>query len=496
MSRPIVQTAWIFDSGEIVKADRPSQQLAEDPFRYASAAGAESGLIEPPYSLEQLAGQLETNPLHYRAVKQKAADVAGRGFVLRASDDDSSDAADESWGQFIEDVELDERGNESFKERITAAHEDYEAVGWGVLEVSRRADGRPDGLWHVPGHTIRAHIDGRRFAQKRGGKTIWFKRFGIEGTVDARDGGWNPRTVTGADWVGNELIVVRNPTPRSIHYGLPDHIPAMAALAGWRAQAEFNVRFFDRNAMPSYAVVLEGADFSPEVEDMIREHFEAIRGKPHATLVIPIPGVPGDESMQPKLRFEKLSSDIKDASFRLYKQDNALEICISHGIPPYRVGWPIMGSLGGATAEEMTQIYNDGIVQPRQETWELRLTRSLLGTRGLDIPDHAIKANELDTRNEQRDLEKARALYELNVASPNALARFFGYEEREDELGGLTRDQLLARQGELGGYMPAVLAKRDAESAAAMAEVWKSEVAALTELRRRVDEILALERTA
>lgn len=481
--------AWIFDSGEIVKAESASAQLPEDPFRYAGSG--ESGLLSPPYTLELLANQLETNTLHYRCVKQKASDVAGRGFELRPKNDqaESSTEGETRWGEFLEAVQLgDDRGDESFKERIVAAHEDYESIGWGVLEVSRRGDGVPDGLWHVPAHTIRAHSDGRRYAQKRGGKTVWFKRFGVAGTVDRERGGFSA-TASKGDWVANELIVIRNPTPRSSHYGLPDHIPALAALAGWRAQAEFNVRFFDRNAMPSYAVVIEGAELSQELEDMIREHFEAIRGKPHSTLVLPVPGIPGAEGGEatgPKVRFERLSVDIKDASFRLYKQDNALEICIAHGVPPYRVGWPIMGSLGGATAEEMTQIYNDAIIQPRQETWEDRLTLTLLGSKGLDIArDWELKAAELDTRNELRDLAKSASLYELDALTPNQIATFFGIDhgETENPNGDLYRSQLQQLGVAPGGSVPGIPADL-------VEKRWREEVTSLSSLRKRVEELL------
>lgn len=494
-----ITKAWVFDTGEVVKAEAASQQLPDDPFRDAYRDGGESGLVQPLYDLDRLSQMLETNTLHARAVKQKASDVAGRGFFLRPTADEGdggTDQAENTWGEFLESVELgDDRGDETFKERIVAAHEDFEAVGWAILEVSRRGDGRPDGLWHVPAHTIRAHADGRRYVQKRAGKNKWFKRFGLKGTVNSADGGWSDSGATPASLRGNELIVIRNSTSRSSLYGLPDHIPAMAAIAGWRALAEFNVRFFDRNAVPSYAVVVEGADLSPEVEAMIRDHFEAIRGKPHATLVLPIPGVPGDEAAQPKVRFEKLTADVKDASFRLYKQDNAMELCIAHGIPPYRIGWPVMGSLGGATAEEMTQIYNDGIVQPRQETWEQRFSRTIIGPKGLELTGVELKAKELDTRNEIRDIERARGMVELDVATPNDLADFFGVDRRASPYADLTLREMAALQGEQGGYAPAVLAKRDGQRPA-WPEVWASEVTALIELRKAVARVMGEEKAA
>jgi len=491
MTRPQLSVAWIMSDGQIVKAD--SQQLPEDPFRYSAEAG-ESGLVTPPYDLDQLAQTLETNSLHRRAVKQKAADILGRGIVLRGKELPGEGQAQNSpeeegrWGAFVEAVESDERSDEALKERLVHAHEDFESIGWAVVEVSRDRSGQLDGLWHVPAHTMRAHADGRRFAQKRAGKLVWFKRFGLEGTVDRERGGFSER-VARIEKPGNELIIIRNYTPRSSFYGLPDHIPAMPALAGWRAQAEFNVKFFDRHAVPAMAVVIEGADITPELEQLITEHFEKIKGDPHRTLVLPVPGTAGDDAAAPKVRFEKLAADIKDASFRMYKQDNAIEICIAHGIPPYRVGWALMGSLGGATAEEMTQIYNDGIVQPRQETWEQRLTRALLGEKGLQINDWEIKANELDTRNELRDLAKATTLWELDVTTVDDNARFFGYDARGDDIGAMHRSDLLRLQAELGGgFAPAVLAKR--QLTPEQADAWRSEVSELATLRKRVTALL------
>lgn len=477
MTRPILSTAWIMTDGTIRKASSESQQLVEDPFSYSGEG--EGGLQLPPYDLDQLAGMLETNTLHYRACKQKAADVAGRGFSIRLKEEDaegaSSAAGEDRWGAFVEAVESDERGDESLKERIQFAAEDYESVGWGALEFSRAGDGTLDGMWHVPGHTIRAHKDGRRYAQKRGGKTVWFKRFGLEGTVDRSTGAWADRTAQGG-FAANEIIVIRNYTPRSSFYGLPDHIPALAAIAGWRAQADFNVRFFDNQAVPAYAVIVEGADVSPDFEEKIKEHFRSLKGDPHSTLVIPVPGLPGDDATQVRVRFEKLAVDIKDASFRLYKQDNALEICIAHGIPPYRVSWPIMGSLGGATAEEMTQIYNDSIVQPRQETWEGRLTRTLLGPKGLQIPTHVLKAAELDTRNELRDVEKARAFIELGMATPAWGAKFFDLPEGAPDEYRAGAAAAAPAFGGLSAIDGGLLAKR-----------WGSEVQEFARIRKQLE---------
>jgi PBSX family phage portal protein len=486
-TKPVVlDVGWIFDDGRIVKAERPSTQLPEDPFNYGGE-GPEGGLKTPPYDMNGLIGMLETTTLHTRCVKQKAADVVGRGFELRARElDDKQKASNEEedgWGEFVRNVEEgDDRGDESFKERIQRSHEDHESVGWAVLEVSRNRQGMLDGLWHVPGHTVRAHKDGRRFAQMRDSKLVYFKRFGLVGDVDRARGGWSDTPIRDPDVRANELIVIRNYSPRSSYYGLPDHIPALAALAGWRAQAEFNVKFFDNNAVPAYAVVIEGATLTPELEETIRGFFQQIKGDPHRTLIIPVPGIQGDDSSRPIIRFERLSMEIKDASFRNYKQDNALEICIAHGMPPYRVGWPIVGSLGGNTAAEMTRIYNDSVVQPRQETWEDRLNRALLGAKGLAVATWMLKANELDLRDETADLAKAKMLYELGVNNVNDNARFFGHDEREDP-GGSQYIPVPLAPGAPSGPMPDVLTEP-------VAKAWLAEVGELTALRKRITTAL------
>jgi len=493
--RVVLSKAWVFDGPGGPRLERfgkqSTQMLSGDQMTIASDSGAESGLERPPFNMDHLAALLGGsgavgNSIHSRCVKQKATDTLGRGLSLRADgDDDGSDEEEDRWGEFVRQVESD--GDGSLKERLTQAHQDYESIGWAVLEVGRnRTTGAIDGLWHVPSHTVRAHKDGRRFAQRRQDKYVWFKRYGLDGDVDAKRGGWSDAPIDAA-LRGNEVIVIKNYTPASSYYGLPDHIPALSAIAGWSAQAEFNIRFFGNQAVPSYAVIVEGADLTPELEQTILDHFQRIKGDPARTIVIPVPSTPGvGEAYQPKVRFERLSVEVKEASFRMYRQDAALEICISHGVPPYRVGWPIVGSLGGSTALEMTEIYNDSIVQPRQETWEQRLDSTLLGEKGLDIRTWGLKCAELDVRNEQRDLAKAESLYQLGVVTPNMLARFFGYPERDPGIPG-GDDYIAQPMNPSGGAAPEQAFLGSPEQ---VAKRYVDEVAEFARLRKRVEAII------
>lgn len=88
----------------------------------------------------------------------------------------------------------------------------------------------------------------------------------------------------------------------------------------------------------------------------------------------------------------------------------------------------------------------------------------------------------MDVRNEQRDLAKAESLYNLGVATPNDLARFFGYDERPDGVPG-GDDYIASPLYPQGGAGPATPAE-------AVAKHYMDEVAHLSALRARVAKAL------
>ncbi|PGQ40710.1 phage portal protein, partial [Bacillus thuringiensis] len=94
------------------------------------------------------------------------------------------------------------------------------------------------------------------------------------------------------------------------------------------------------------------------------------KGEHHKLAVVPVPE-------GAKARLEKLGPDVKEASFRLYRQDNAMEICVAHRVPPYRIGWAMTGSLGQTTAKEMNEMYKRSIIEPGQQILEHRLNTQL-----------------------------------------------------------------------------------------------------------------------
>jgi len=389
------------------KQEQRSKQIPEDPFK---GKYIETGLVEPPYSLDELAQLLEVNTYHYRCCKQKSIDATGLGWKLRPRDEKK---ASEKNKELL--MEFFSHPNEemTLQDVFDKVMMDYEATGNAYLEIARNGKGQPSGMWHVPARTMRVHKDKERYCQDRSGKKRWFKRFGIDKQVDMDSGEWGQNLSDEKE--GNEIIHILNYTPRSDYYGLPDILPALGAIVGDISRRDYNITFFENNAVPQYAVVIQGAELTPELENLIKTYFETeIKGKAHKTLILPVPW----EESEVKVVFEKLAVDIREASFRLYRQDNRDEVLATHAVPPYRIGIAEVGSLGGTTALESTRVYKTSVIKPRQERLE-HIINHLLIEKGFSINDWYFKFDEIDTADEKADLEMTKMLFQMAALTPN-----------------------------------------------------------------------------
>jgi PBSX family phage portal protein len=397
-----------------------SKQLPPDPF---AKLYAERGLVRPPYRLERLLEIKESNAIHGACIEQKSADIAGLGWhwVPRRGIDKPPDKQRDELDAFLESCNPEM----TFRELLQVAWDDYETLAWCAFEVVPDRKGRPALLYHIPGHTLRAHNDGVRFAQIRDEKLRWFKRFGTEQNFDLESG--EPRDGGDLNRLAGEIIVVRKGNSRSSYYGIPQYIGALGAIVGGLAARDFNIGWFSERTIPDAMLIIEGADVSQAVQDELRAFFNVEGKGRHGKLcILPIPSSMAGEV---RARLEKLMPEVRDASFRLYRQDNALEICVAHRVPPYRIGWPIVGSLGGTTAKEMTEIYKRSVIQPGQEILEHRLNNQLF--RRLYAKGQLQwrwKLDEIDLSDQMLDLDYSIRAVERGIFTANEARKHLGHD--------------------------------------------------------------------
>jgi len=407
----IIKATIVGEEGEGgVDAAGRSTQLPEDTWDYDK-----TGAKEPPYNLDALALFLEVSTWHFRCVKTKAISTAGLGYefvvpegIEKPDEENKSKLknffdhpnSEQTWGEILENV-------------LT----DFEALGNGYFEIVRNriGNGPPKEIYHIPAVTMRVRKDRKGFIQKRAGKMVYFRNFGSDpqhkDSRDPRDKDKSKKRLL------NEVIHMKNYHPRSSYYGLPDFLPALRALVGNKKVGDFNISFFENNAVPQYAIIVKGGELARGTRKRIEEYFrEHIKGQAHKTLILE---VVQDEGEKVEVEIKPLAVAIKDASFRMFRNDNAEEIRVAHGVPGRLIGLTEKGGLGGA-GEGTTQqeIFKYHVIEPKQTRLEYRINNFLI-KQGFGIQDWELRFKEIDVTDEGKVAEIVNKLVRLGVLTIN-----------------------------------------------------------------------------
>ena len=410
-----------------------------------------NGLVNPPLDLGKLAEFYNESTWHRNAVRVKARDLVGHGWTLEPeyeegraptgaeSEKEALDAF--FWNGGVEDfAEVEGLAGpvplySSMSEVLERVLIDLDTIGTGYLVVIRddRAVGAPQWYAHVQGSKLRHHKDRVRFRWEDGRERHWFKRFGLEADVHIRDGRIHPLGSLPLTERAPELVHFATYTPTDDYYGLPNVTPAIGSMIMDLLARDFNVKFFANNAVPQYAIIMEGfedEDVPDETQAVIREFFATSRGDPHRTLVLSTPSSPTGETST-TVRFERLAVEVREGHFRLLREDARNEILVAHAVPGYRLGLAITGQLGGSNIVEADEIYKAEEIDPRRELLEERINR-LVVRQGFGIEDWSFRFGTLDTSDLTREVDAWVKLVSTAMATPNQGREALGLGRVED----------------------------------------------------------------
>lgn len=385
-----------------------------------------SPIIEPPHDLAKLLQWNDVNVIHSSCIRVKCLDSVGIGFHLEPEDDNTDDN---------EDVTLDEEDTnykklmtffskvnekESLTMMLKKVFHDYESCGNGYIEVARGPDDKIIGLYHINATTMRWCSDKKKLIQRVGEKYVYFKLFGNEEILNRTTGNF-VKAVTKPEDVANEVIPIVQYSWRSSCYGLPEWLPAIYPMFGDMKETEYNLDFFINFGVPAYAILIEGAALTDEVQQEIKKYFETtLKNSNHKTLNLSVP-------KGGKITFQPLSVDQKEASFRIYRKDNRLDILASHRVPPYRVGVVEQGQLGGNVADATDLIYLESVINPRQEDF-MWVINELIIKAGFEINTWKLEFNDINVANKKVDSEIYNSYIANGVMSPNEVRAKLGLD--------------------------------------------------------------------
>jgi capsid portal protein len=405
--RALVRKAW--GAGE-------SRQL-KDPFAGSYTLGR---AIQPPLPLEQLLALTEVSPIHAACIEAKVADAVGRGWEWVPAGDDSEFDAQEM-DAILEDITPDW----TFQELVRQAAWELEALGWSAWEIVRNDKGQVAAIYPLPGHTLRATPDPRIYVQMRMGQLRYFAAFGSGLNLD-------PRTGQEADLPpeerASEVLVFRYYNPRSPFYGLPRWIAALPTIAELVAIRDYNLGWYESSGTPDRWIHIKAP--TPEegesLADALTQQLEQARGRAHVTII-----TYASSETEGEVKFlAPLPQGRREASFLQRREDLVKELLMAHQVPPYRVGWAELGSLGGSAAREMLRAYRAGVVEPIQTVLESRIDR-LLGEDGLNLPAR-LRFSDVDWEERELDAQVVERLVGAAVLTPNEGREWLGYSPADD----------------------------------------------------------------
>jgi len=422
---------------ERYEVKKTSKQIKEDKQYFK-----EKGLMSPPYDPGVFLDYYESNGYLMRSVDQVAQDVGGLGYTLKPKegvDLKTNKKALEIKGK-MEKMLLHPNDEDSLLQILKHLITDWGSMGWWCLEIVRNNKDEVVEMYYVPGHTVRVHESGNKFAQVRyvkGKKTwCWFKNFGYEKDVHKDSGEEKEKNGIAEDDRANEMIFYKNFTSRSDYYGTPNVLGSIGAVLTLIGIRDYNLSFFENYGVPSALVVLQG-EWEEGSDKAVKEFLDTeIKGSEnaHKTLVLQIPEEGG------KLEWIPLETKKKDeGGFKIYLKMQRDEVLVAYSMPPYKLGIAEEGALGGNTAKESNTNYIFSMIRPLQLDMEFIFNGRILPTfyekdkeeNFIPLFDFILKVT--DTRDLDAEVKRCFQLFSVGAMNPNQIRKKLDLGDPYDE---------------------------------------------------------------
>ena len=332
------------------------------------------------------------NPYHRSALRVKAISCVGLGFDLFDSKGESIQS------ESFPDIFVQSNSLESIQELLTVMALDFEEVGNAYWEVVRNSRGEPAWINWLPSETVWIAQDRSHFKQKVNEKRSAFE---IYGNLQEK------RKRARAD-TSSEVIRFKMPSNRSHYYGVPDWLDGVGSIMLDQMSVEWNINSFNNNAIPSYALIIEGGKLSATAKEGVQTFLqENFKGRTNANRMLYLP----IENRDVKVKFEKLMREINDGDFVTLRNQCRDQIISAHGVPPRLMGVVAPGALGGTgEAQQQLKYFKEVHVNERQTLIESILNRTICAEFGL-----IIKFKEIDISEDQDDTERIARLVDSEI---------------------------------------------------------------------------------
>jgi PBSX family phage portal protein len=324
--------------------------------------------------------------------------------------------------------------------------QDLEVTGNAYWEVLRTGAGQLGRFVHVPAHTVRllpleqglvevaervrispiafdrvtVRRPLRRFVQRAGGGTVFFKQLGDPRIVSRNTGRVcaSVEELIAADphdAPATELLHFAIASPCS-PYGVPRWIGALLSVLGSREMEEVNYLFFSNRSVPPLAILVSGGRINessvPRIERFIDENIKG-KGGFHRILVLEADAGSGENKA--KIEMVPLAhTQQTDQLFGAYDQANVDKVGANFRLPRLLRG--DSRDMNRSTAESALRFAEEQVFQPERDEFDHLVNRTLLGDLGIRF--WRFRSNAPLTRDPERMTAMVAQLVHAGVLTP------------------------------------------------------------------------------
>jgi len=417
---------------------------------------AGSNVEEPPFNIEDWAIAPEFSTRLSSCINIRAMNAAGHGWEVvpklkydrkisrsrKELTDEERKAIDQLQDEIDAEREIVEEFLEScnrkksFTKILVTVVADREDVGNGYMSVFRalastqgQVAGRPKTLDRVVGHTVRIKKEGGYVARNPQGQYVHYKEFGDERLIDSRDGKEHDKRKGPLEpkYHARELIHFLIEGFRVTSYGIPRHLSTGPAIAGNRFASERNAAFFENDATPRLAIVVQGPyRLSKDSRDDIKAFLDRKgkgQGNQGRVMIVQAGKREGTmtEKEDVKIDFHKLTVGVsEEAGYLKYQDRNDNEIAEAFGIHPVFFS-------KDATRASMNvgrSITLDQTFEPDIKDLEFTLNKTIIPALGVDKV--MLRLNRPRTVDTEGKAALFKKLERTGGVTPNDVREFLG----------------------------------------------------------------------
>lgn len=374
----------------------------EDDFMglYYSQKNPNNLVLEPPYNPLTLMNLLSRNNTLSQCIEVMEVNIDGTGAKIEPMDQDKP--GPESEKEMLEEFFKEVSPGVSMLTVRKALRVDQEATGNAYMEILCNPEGKVMFLRYLDTTTMRlvkyddavlidqeitrgkdkikakVWVRERRYAQRIGKATIYFKEFGASRDLNRLTGEWAPlnsiRIEDRASEVYHFTVLKDSKTP----YGIPRWINNLPSVLGSRKSEEFNLSFFDAGGIPPAAIFIQGGAVAADVKEQLNGYFGGgANASKHRVALVEIQSTSGaiDAPGNVGLKVERFGSErTSDALFQDFEANAESRIRASFRLPPIFFG--LEDSYNFATASMAYMVTEAQVFGPeRNEFDEIMNTR-------------------------------------------------------------------------------------------------------------------------